>query len=251
MKKFFTLVALLSLAVSAHAVTYPVDRPARIGHRGANSPELSDENTLEAFKLAVQIGVDILEFDIQRTSDDVFVIMHDVTVDRTTDGAGRVEAMTLAEFKALHTQRGYTPPTLGEVLSWLETNQVDFILDCKITDSSVIKNLIEQVESHGLLERAVFESPDPKIAGMVEEIWPQIDTAVYPVHQFLMRYYLNKYDIDIASYNYLFANPLEVALAQAKGKRVLVWTVNKRPLIRWFTKIGVDGIMSNDPNVFE
>lgn len=251
MKKFFTLVALLSLAVSAHAVTYPVDRPARIGHRGANSAQLSDENTLEALQLAVQIGVDILEFDIQRTSDDVFVIMHDVTVNRTTDGTGRVDEMTLAEFKALHTQRGYTPPTLDEVLIWLEANKVDFILDCKITDSSVIKDLIGQVESHGLIERAVFESPDPKIAGMVEKMWPQIDTAVYPVHQFLMRYYLNKYDIDIGSYNYLFANPIEIALVQKKGKKVVVWTVNKKMWIKWFNRLEVDGIMSNDPNIFE
>jgi len=66
-----------------------------------------------------------------------------------------------------------------------------------------------------------------------------------------MRYYMKKYDIDIASYYYPFATPLEVALVKNRGKRVVVWTVNSRGWIKWFIKLEVDGIMTDDPNLFK
>ena len=244
---FFGL-AFLIWASSAPAITYPPDRPLFIGHRGA--PALADENTLESLQLAVELGVDMVEFDIQRTRDGVFVLMHDETVNRTTDGTGRVDQMTLEEFKKLKTTSGFTPPTLEQTLLWLSTNEVYFILDFKITDPDQAAELIALVEAHGLLDRAVFESPDPKVVAMVEQMRPDIITAVYPLNMPMMRYYLYKYDIDIASYQYLFVNPLELFLAQKQGKRVIVWTVNSPGLVKWFIKLGVDGIMSDDPRLF-
>ncbi len=249
MKKLALIAALLCMLASPSAwgVDFPDGRPAKIGHRGARA--LSDENTLESLKMAVDLGVDMLEFDVQRTSDGVFVLMHDETVDRTTDGTGRVDGMTLEEFKRLKTGRGYTPPTLEETLDWLETVEVGFILDFKISDPELAKELIAQVESHDLLERAVFESPIPKVAGMVEEMRPELVTSTYPVQMWLMQYYLSKYDIDVPSYNYNFANPIEVAINKSKGRDMMVWTVNKKYLIRWFTRLGVSGIMTDDPNL--
>jgi len=244
---WMTVIAVLCLGQAAWAID--LDGTKKIGHRGARA--ISDENTMESLRLAVELGVDMLEFDIQRTSDDVFVLMHDVTVDRTTDGSGKVRDMTLEEFKELTTDMGYTPPALEEVLAWLQMNSVVFILDFKITDPDEARDLIELVERYGLLERAVFESPSPKVAGMVEDIRPDVVTAVYPVNMFAMRYYLYKYDIDIASYNYLFANPLEIALVRHMDKSVIVWTVNSRGMIDWFERLEVDGIMTDDPNLFD
>ena len=107
------------------------------------------------------------------------------------------------------------------------------------------------VEAKGLLNRAVFESPIPAVAGLVESMRPEIETAIYPANQLLMRYYLKKYKIDDASYYYPFANPLEIWLVKKQGKRVIVWTVDKRGLIQWFTAQKVDGIMTDDPNLFK
>ncbi len=248
MKKLVVIMMVLLISGTAGAVTYPSDRPIYIGHRGAMA--LSDENTLESLKLAVDMGVDMVEFDIQRTADGVFVLIHDETVDRTTDGTGRVNEMTVEEFLTLETESGYTPPTLETTLEWLETTDISFILDFKIDKAEQARELIEQVEDHGLLDRAVFESPVPEVAGMVEELRPDVVTAIYPTNMVLMRYYLDKYDVDIASYQYLFANPLEVMLAKNKGKRVMVWTVNSRFMVRWFEKIEVDGIMTDNPDYF-
>jgi len=249
MKRFAAVILLLTFAVPAYAVEFPEDRPAYIGHRGARA--LSDENTLESLDLAVELGVDMVEFDIQRTKDGVFVLMHDDTVDRTTDGTGRVDEMTLEEFKKLRTDRGYTPPTLDETLEWLEGEDIDFIIDFKITDTDQARDLINQVESHGLIERAVFESPDPRVAGMVEEMRPDIVTSTYPTNMLFIRYYVKKYDIDIPSYYYPFANVFEVWINKSKGRDMMVWTVNSRFWIKWFTKQGVSGIMTDDPNLFK
>jgi len=249
MKKFLIIIFVMFFSINAMAVEFPADRPAKVGHRGARA--LDDENTLESLQLAVDLGVDMLEFDIQRTKDGVFVLMHDVTVDRTTDGTGRVDEMTLEEFKKLKTSKGHTPPTLDETLDWLETQDIAFILDFKIVQPKRAKDLIKQVEEHGLLERAIFESPDPKVAGMIEEIRPDITTSTYPVKMFLMSYYIKKYGIDIPSYYYPFANPIEVAYMKSIDKDIMVWTVNKKGWIKWFTKLGVSGIMTDDPNLFK
>ena len=221
---------------------------AKIGHRGARA--LSDENTLESFKLAVELGVDMIEFDVHRTKDGVFVIMHDDTVDRTTDGTGRVDELTVEQFKKLKTGRGYTPPTVAEVLDWLKTNNVRFIIDFKITDEGQARELIKMVENSGLISRAIFESPVPAVAGMVEKIRPDIVTATYPTNMLAMRYYLHKYNIDYASYEYHFANPIELMLVP-RDKKVMVWTVDSPALIRWFEALKVDGIMTDDPNNFK
>lgn len=247
--KIIISAALVVLAFSAVAATYPPDRPARIGHRGARA--LADENTLESMKLAVELGVDMIEFDVQKTKDNVFVIMHDETVDRTTDGTGRVDQMTLADFQKLKTASGYTPPTLEAVLNWLQTNTVAFMIDFKIPDPEAAKALIAAVEAKGLLARSVFESPIPAVAGRVESLRPEIETAIYPKNMLFMRYYVKKYKIDDASYYYPFANPLEIWLAQKQGARVIVWTVDQPGWIRFFISQKVNGVISDDPNLFK
>ncbi|HUT54444.1 MAG TPA: glycerophosphodiester phosphodiesterase family protein [bacterium] len=248
MKKSMMLVVIMVAALVGSAA-WAGEGMLKIGHRGARG--LSDENTLESLQLAAELGVDWVEFDIQRTQEGVFVLMHDDTVDRTTDGTGRVDQMTLAQFKKLKTGSGYTPPTFEEVLEWLKQNNIGFIIDIKITDPERAKALIALVESHGLTGRAIFESPDPKVAGMIEKMRPDLVTAVYPTNMLGMRYYLKKYGIDYASYYYPFANPLEIKLAQRMGRKVMVWTVDKPAYIKWFKKLGVNGLMTDDPNLFK
>jgi len=94
--------------------------PAVIGHRGASAA--APENTLAAFNLAVLLGADAVELDAKLSKDDVPVVMHDPTVDRTTDGRGRVADLTLADLKKLDAgswkdakYTGERAPTLAEV----------------------------------------------------------------------------------------------------------------------------------------
>lgn len=96
------------------------------GHRGA--PDVAPENTLEGFAAAADVGVEYLETDVRRTSDGQLVLLHDASVERTTDGRGLVSRLPLAQVQGLDAGTWFEPrfarlrvPTLARFLSWLET----------------------------------------------------------------------------------------------------------------------------------
>jgi glycerophosphoryl diester phosphodiesterase len=238
------------LGFSAQAQVWKQSTTLRIGHRGARG--LVDENTLESFKKAIEIGVDDVEFDIQRTKDGVFVIMHDQTVDRTTDGHGAIKDMTVAEFKKLKTKSGFTPPTLEETLAYLKTTNVGVILDIKYPDPKCIPAVYALVEKYGLVSRTVFETSYPKVGEAIEKFNPDLVSALYPAWPPSALYYAKKYKMDCVSIYYPFATPLYRKLAEKNGFKFVVWTVDKEKQIKYFeNKLHVDGIMTDDPNLFK
>lgn len=91
-----------------------MSRVSRIGHRGAAGH--APENTLAAVHKGIDLGVDFVEIDLRRTADGALVALHDGTINRTTDGRGRVDALTLAQLKAFDAGKGERVPTLEEVL---------------------------------------------------------------------------------------------------------------------------------------
>jgi glycerophosphoryl diester phosphodiesterase len=245
------VLVLLALVLSAGIASAQVcehQKTLKIGHRGARA--LVDENTMESLMKGVELGVDSVEFDIQRTKDGVFVLMHDPKVDRTTDGKGLVSSMTLAEVKKLKTKSGYTLPTLEEVLAALKPTKVGIILDIKLNDPKSIPDVYALVEKYGLVERTVFETSSPKVAKAIEKFNPELVSAIYPVLQFLANFYAEKYNIDIISLNYNFANPHEIKMAHKNNRKIVVWTVDDAAKIVKFQKAKVDGIMTDDPNLF-
>ncbi len=103
------------------------------GHRGA-SAELP-ENTLAAFRRAIAHGAEGIELDVALTADGVAVVLHDSTVDRTTDGTGAVAELTLAEVRALDAGAGERVPTLDEVLSLAE-GRAEVNIEIKAADAA-------------------------------------------------------------------------------------------------------------------
>ena len=252
MKKVFSIVALLVLlaaGLSAQAQVWKQGETLRIGHRGTRA--LVDENTLESMKKAIEIGVDDVEFDIQRTKDGIFVVMHDPTVDRTTNGHGAISSMTLAEFQALKTTSGYTPPTLEQVLAYLKTTNAGIILDIKYPDPKCIPDVYAIVDKFGLVSRTVFETTSPKVGKAIEEFKPELVSAIYPAWPPSALMTAKKYKMDCVSIYYPFASKLYLKMAQKHGIKFVVWTVDKAKTIERFEKMGVDGIMTDDPNLFK
>lgn len=127
---------------------------AVIAHRGL-APGLP-ENTLAAFRAAIALGVDGLEIDLRVTADNHLVVMHDDTVDRTTDGHGRVAELTLPEIKTLDAGRyagprfvGEQVPTYREVLEVLQGSRTQLVLDIKDCPSEAREAVIELTDHHG------------------------------------------------------------------------------------------------------
>lgn len=129
-------------------------KPLLIGHRGV--PSLEDENTLASAKKAVALGADIVENDIYITKDNHLVIMHDAMVDRTTNGRGYIEQMTLAEVKQLSTRRGHSVPTLAEYFQVFRDNKsmVHFI-EIKSGNDKVIPELKKEIQKYQIEDQVV------------------------------------------------------------------------------------------------
>jgi glycerophosphoryl diester phosphodiesterase len=123
-------------------------RPILVAHRGANME--ADENTLKAYSIAIELGMDYIECDPRLTKDGVFVIMHDGNVDRMTNGKGKIADMTLSEIKALKTKNGESIPTLEEVLKLAKDKNTRVYLDTKDFSDSYMKQLMEFVKKCGM-----------------------------------------------------------------------------------------------------
>lgn len=122
-----------------------------INHRGL-SPGFP-ENTLAAFRNSVALGVDSIEIDMRATKDGEIVIMHDTTVDRTTDGTGAVDQLTLAEIKQLDAGGGERVPTYEEALHAVKGTGVRLLLDIKT--AAVTERAVRLTEQHDMVDQVI------------------------------------------------------------------------------------------------
>lgn len=140
-----------------------------IAHRGAGGWDsgYAPENTMPAFRKAIEMGADGIELDVQLTRDDVLVICHDETIDRTSDGHGYIKNMTLAElrkynFCSSHTEYGFTPiPTLEEFLAFMAQESFALNIELKtgvVYYDSIEKKTFDMVHAFGLDDRVLYSS---------------------------------------------------------------------------------------------
>jgi glycerophosphoryl diester phosphodiesterase len=124
-----------------------------VGHRGAAG--VLPENTLKGFRYAIDLGVDQIECDVHRTRDDRLVVIHDDTVDRTTNGHGAIREMNFAAIRALDAGQGEQVPTLDEVLA---TVQGKVGLLCELKGEGVEDATVDAVVAHGMEQEVIFTS---------------------------------------------------------------------------------------------
>ncbi len=238
-------------------------RTAIVAHRGASSIEA--ENTIEAFRAAVQAGADAVEFDVRVTADGVPVVLHDADVSRTTDGRGLVRDLSLRDVKRLRirTSRGSTTevPTLAEALEALSGRAaVDIEIKNVPGDQSfepdrelAVDAAIDELDASGFSGPVLVSSFNPFSLARVRELAPTVPTGL-----------LTAYDVD-ARVALEFANALAhpwvlpfvemiraeaaavVREAHAAAMRVGTWIVDDAAVARELILAGVDAIATNDP----
>src|SRR2546425_7048517 len=156
----------------------PGDRVRVVGHRGAAA--LAPENTIAAFEAGLRAGVDAIEFDGQRTADGVPVVLHDDTLDRTTDGRGPLRERRFDEVRGLDAGSHFSPafageriPSLDDLLRWASGRVVDLVLELKQPvpasgrqrDGELVPAVLDALRRHRLLARTILISFDhPSIA---------------------------------------------------------------------------------------
>ncbi len=124
-----------------------------VAHRGASG--IAPENTLKAFRKAIALGADYLEFDVRMTRDGHAVVMHDPRVDRTTDGSGRLRDLDFADVRALDAGEGERVPTVTEVL---EAARGKVRLLCELKGRGVEDIAVDLVQAAGMEAEVIFTS---------------------------------------------------------------------------------------------
>ena len=217
----------------------------RIGHRGAAGH--APENTLRSFEKAVLLSCDMTELDVHLCGSGELVVIHDESIDRTTDGSGQVSGLSLNELKLLNAGQGEEIPTLYEVLSLLK-GMIGLNIELKgLGTAKPVYDLVKElgwgnndlmISSFNwdmLNEYRVLDSSARlgvltfKNHGEALELAEQIDAySVNPYHLLLTQKYVEK--------------------AHNKGFMVYPWTPNKESEIKQAINKGVDGVISDYPD---
>jgi glycerophosphoryl diester phosphodiesterase len=240
-----------------------LQRPV-FGHRGnsAHAPE----NTIEAFDQAVALGVDGLEFDVRATREGRIVVIHDPTVDRTTDGSGPVAGKSLAELQKLDAGarctadgeswkgRGVRIPLFEDVLARYE----NLPLLIEIKTPAAAAGTRQLIESHGAKDRCIVASFDHRATALFAGSGIRVGSSQRDVARLVIPARLGfsirapRFDVMCIPRQF-HGIPVPVAsLARAlSAHRVLVhiWTVDDARTARSLWAAGVHGIISNDPAV--
>ncbi len=238
-----------------------------ISHRGANRE--APQNTLPAFKKSIKIGVDGFETDIHLTSDGVPVVCHNYTIDETSNGQGEIKSMTLEQLRTydfgsyFHEKfKGTTLPTLEEFLSLCETADIE-IMNIEIKppldgNMEIVEKTINAVKAHGLFDKLLISSFDPNVLVECKRVDPLCKTGYlyapnkthfYKTMLFGYVNFAKKIKADYLHPHYFAVTKLYVKRLHQNGIKVNVWTVNKPETVNKLLKMGVDGIITDVPQM--
>ncbi len=251
------------------------DRPLNIAHRGGRG--LSPEHTILAYKKALEAGADVLEMDIHSTKEDEIVVIHDPTVVRTTNGKGMVNELTLSEIKRLDAgyrfaikrrnkeiypfrSKGLTIPTLREVFSEFQNQRINIEIkqfEPQIEDAlfGIIKemdmtdNVLVVSESHEAIKRFRKISNNAIATGASVS---EVRRFVIFMRLKMMPLYIPTADaFQIPEYHgdYHLLTEEFIERAHKKNIKIHVWTINEKKEMERLIKLGVDGIMTDYPDL--
>ncbi len=236
---------------------WPADRPLILGHRGTRQE--APENTIPAFRYALAVGADGVELDVRLTADGQAVVMHDASLERTTDGRGLLAQTTLAELRELDAGRWFgpafagTPPcTLGEALEVLAPARlVNIELKGSLwSERGLERAVLEVVHEQGRQEQVILSCFSPIPLLRLRRMDPQIALAWLHGPGLSGRLGLllaRLLRLQALHPFYRVLSPAYLRQAHRRGLRVLTWTVNQEADFRRLAAWGVDGLVSDRP----
>lgn len=231
------------------------------GHRGAAA--LAPENTLAGIKKAVASGIKWIEIDVQLSADNIPVIIHDRTVQRCTNGQGRVGDLNLDELKALDAGSwfaaefaGETIPTLEEALLACQKYDLNMNLEIKTYCEEAVKPLVDKVietvrTMNFPIEKLLFSSFSAIALAQCQSLYPDVrrgfitETKSADMLEELKPLALYSLHIDHRILDEVLATSIKDT-----GLKLMIWTLNDPTKIDKYTAWGVDNIITDKPNAF-
>ncbi|MEE8311060.1 MAG: glycerophosphodiester phosphodiesterase [Candidatus Binatia bacterium] len=241
-------------------------KPRLFAHRGASGRR--PENTLESFAEGLDAGAELLELDVHATRDGQIVVLHDSTLDRTTDGAGPIRALSLSELRRLdagyrfaddragfpYRGKGIRVPTLAEVFEAFPGTPLN--IELKQDEPAIERGVIDLIERSGASERVLLAAAEDGIMKRIRAVAGGMLTssAAGEVVAFIEAAEDDTYrhpgaalqvppfygDIELVTAGF-------VDVAHRRGVEVHVWTLNDPAEIDRLLDLGVDGLMSDFP----
>ena len=254
-------------------------KPIIIAHRGASA--YAPENTISAFEKAIEMGAQIIETDVHQTKDSVVVIMHDLTVDRTTNGKGLIKDLMSYEYDKLiidvfptpvsssfHTERSRSgvekknihPPTLEDAIKTIN-GRCQLLIELKKENSYYtniekhIVDLITKYNAQSWIHTIHSFDKDALVNVAKRDSSINLQKLIVfnlPLVSFNFDKHFNKDDFknwEGVNVYYKFCSKRLIRKVHKLGKSVYVWTVNKPRKARKLARRGVDGIISNKPDI--
>jgi len=232
-----------------------MDEVRVVAHRGASGS--APENTMAAFRRAVELGAGFIETDLQLSRDARFVALHDTSLDRTTNGRENVHDFTLAELRQLDAGSWFSPefageriPALEEILTFARETDVVFYLEIKVsgvwgTEHALVAALAEAkmlgrivVLSFDLASLMELRKRNPALVAGYLVDWPYPDMVERAV-RVGARQLAPRADL---------VTPALIEQARGADLQVVTWTVNESAQMRHLAALGVDGIMTDYPD---
>lgn len=273
MKQIFLVLSLVLLShqLMAQTNSLPVlpnnneDGFIVIAHRGASA--YAPENTHSAFRLAIEMKAEMIELDVSLSKDGVPVVIHDESVDRTTNASGLVSDFTLKELKLLETGAWFNEkfsgepfPTLAEVLAYTKDNiAVNIEIKTEAVTNNVSGGIIEKVlkivKEAGVQKQVIFSSFDYRVMEHLEQLNPEMPKAIlYEKNQsgdMLPSELVLKYRVDAFNCSHRQLSEEWVKDLKSNNIPFFIYTVNDESLIKKIILKGAKGIFSDKPDVLK
>jgi len=242
-----------------------MNKPLIIGHRGASA--VAPENTMAAFRKAIAVGADGIEFDVRLTRDGVPVVIHDSTLRRTGGLPQRIADLTWSEVAKVDVGSWFsgsfaneTVPSLAELFTLFESNNATLYLEMKCDSSAEYAPLAEAccelIAQRGLKQRVVVECFQLPALRIVREIDPEIKTvALFEPSisnpsvlsdQSIINKATDVGAVALALHHRLARHTL-IKKAKGAGMHVAVWTVDDPVWIERARMLNIDALITNDP----
>jgi glycerophosphoryl diester phosphodiesterase len=221
------------------------DRPLVLGHRGA--PLQVPENTMRGFRLAMALGADGVELDVQPAADGTPVVIHDLSLDRTTDRTGIVAALSWPAITGVQSD-GEPVPRLEEAAAWAAESGA--WVNVEIKSPGAESASVAAMEAAGVMARTVFSSFVPEVIAELRRVAP------HAVRYFLTERWddeVRRTVQDLGAHgvcpHHSIATPALLAELREAGLGAVVWTVDDPERIRELVRAGVDAVITNRPEL--
>jgi glycerophosphoryl diester phosphodiesterase len=253
------LILIVAAGLPLLMMTRPEATRARVqvlAHRGASA--YAPENTLAAFRLAIEQQADWLEMDVQQTKDGQLVVFHDLRIERTTNGSGALRELTLEQVRALDAGAWFDPrfagervPTFEEVVALAQQHNVRIFPEVK--DPRLYPGIEERVaaviSAYGYEESTIVQSFDMASLERLHQLSPHLKlAALYTVAMPLRGDPPAGVTVVGPPWEMVVADPTLVRDAHANGRQLVVWSVDSIAAVRPLLDARVDGIITNRPD---